>query len=111
MQTSVIDKLVALGLSEYEARAYVVLLEDSPSSGNRIADCASVPRSQIFGVLGSLERRGAVVSRNGDGPRTFTAVCADDFLNRVRREYRSQIASFMEGLDNLSTVETDRGQP
>jgi sugar-specific transcriptional regulator TrmB len=98
MLTSAIDKLVALGLCEYEARAYVVLLEESPSTGNRIADCSGVPRSQIQHVLESLEIRGAVVSTNGDGPRTFTANCADDFLNKVRREYRNQIASFRASL-------------
>jgi Cd2+/Zn2+-exporting ATPase len=98
MPTSAIDRLVALGLSEYEARAYVVLLEDGPSNGLRIADCSGVPRSQIAGVLGSLERSGAIVSKNGDGPRIFTAICADDFLNKVRRDYRSQIASLRASL-------------
>jgi len=98
MLTSAIDRLVALGLSEYEARAYVVLLEDGPSNGLRIADFSGVPRSQIAGVLESLELRGAVVSRNGDGPRIFTDICADDFLNKVRREYQSRIASFSASL-------------
>jgi sugar-specific transcriptional regulator TrmB len=54
---SVVEKLQRVGLTEYEAKAYLALLGMHLSTATKIAEKASVPRTKIYSVLESLERK------------------------------------------------------
>ena len=62
MDGHVVDKLVAIGFSEYEAKAYAALLRENPVTGYQLAKISSVPRSMIYEVLGKLTTRGAAMT-------------------------------------------------
>ena len=47
-----------LGLTEYEMRSYVALLEHGSMTASRISEDANVPYSKIYEVLGNLEKKG-----------------------------------------------------
>ncbi len=53
--------LQELGFGDYEARAYVALLQRSPINGYELAKASGVPRANIYAVLQKLAERGAVV--------------------------------------------------
>jgi sugar-specific transcriptional regulator TrmB len=55
-----------LGLSGYEARAYLALLRLGEASPREVAEEAGVPTQRIYDVLRRLSRRG-LVSRVGEG--------------------------------------------
>src|SRR5262245_66664186 len=55
--------LQELGFSEYEARAYVALLQRSPLNGYELAKASGLPRANGYSVLRTLEDRGAGVRR------------------------------------------------
>ena len=42
-----VEMLVKIGLSEYEAKAYVALLRESPVTGYQLSKLSGVPRSMI----------------------------------------------------------------
>src|SRR5450631_77923 len=81
------EALVSLGLSEYEARAYVALARYGSLNGYEVAKRSGVPRPNIYAVLERLERRRIVVAvREGDATR-YSARPQDEFVSRLRREH------------------------
>lgn len=54
---ALVETLEAVGLSPYEAQAYVALLDLGTASATDIADASDVPAPRIYDVLQSLEDR------------------------------------------------------
>ena len=61
MIKDIIKLLQELDFSEYEAKAYLALLEKSPLTGYAVSLNSGVPRSKIYEVLGNLSARGDVI--------------------------------------------------
>jgi HTH-type transcriptional regulator, sugar sensing transcriptional regulator len=59
------ERLTAIGLSKYEACAYLALLGHDDSTAVEVADRAGVPRQRIYDVLTSLRDKGLIVIRDG----------------------------------------------
>jgi sugar-specific transcriptional regulator TrmB len=55
-----IEQLESIGLSPYEAKSYVALLQNGPQKGKNLADMANIPRTSIYPNLESLESKGFV---------------------------------------------------
>jgi sugar-specific transcriptional regulator TrmB len=103
-----IDKLVQIGFSEYEAKAYVALLRDSPVTGYQLAKLSGVPRSMIYEVLGKLTARGAAMVLRKEGSTQYAPVPACEFLAQLQREQDALIGALEEelaGLDAVSDLE------
>ena len=96
-----IDRLVKIGFSEYEAKAYVALLRESPVTGYQLSKTSSVPRSMIYEVLSKLTARGAAMTlRKGDSTQ-YAPVPADEFLDQLHREHEGLITSLKDDLTTL----------
>jgi len=54
-----------LGLTDYEMRVYVALLENGGMTANQISEIAGVPYSKIYEILESLEEKGWIRSEGG----------------------------------------------
>ncbi|MEM4494566.1 MAG: helix-turn-helix domain-containing protein [Candidatus Caldarchaeum sp.] len=57
--------LQELGLTDYEIRAYVALVEHGPMTASEISDLKMIPYSKIYEVLGSLEEKGFIEAQAG----------------------------------------------
>jgi DNA-binding MarR family transcriptional regulator len=55
-----IRALQLLGLTPYEAKAYLGLVKNGPLGGSEFAFLSNVPRGKLYGVLRHLERKGLV---------------------------------------------------
>src|SRR5713226_4998636 len=53
------------GLTEYEVKAYVSLVESGPMPASELSKVASIPYSKIYEILGNLERKGWVETEQG----------------------------------------------
>ena len=76
------QSLIPLGLTAYEAAAYLALIERSSLTPAEIAARAKIPRQRTYDVLASLAAKGLCIEY-GANPKTFTAVdpaIALDFL-------------------------------
>ena len=60
-----VERLVRLGLTLYEARAYVALVRRDASTPAEVARLAGVPRPRIYDVLESLVGKGLAADRPG----------------------------------------------
>jgi HTH-type transcriptional regulator, sugar sensing transcriptional regulator len=87
MAAQIVDVLREIGFTEYEAKIYVSLLEESPLSGYAVALKSGVPRSKIYEVLGALARRGDVVVSQEETPRYMPL---DPELLVARRREKSE---------------------
>jgi sugar-specific transcriptional regulator TrmB len=99
-----IDKLVQIGFSEYEAKAYVALLRESPVTGYQLAKASGVPRSMIYEVLGKLTTRGAAMTLRKEGSTQYAPVPADEFLAQLQHEQDALIGALEEELAGLGAA-------
>ncbi len=53
------------GLTEYEVKAYISLVEGGSMPASMLSKVASVPYSKVYEVLGNLERKGWIESEQG----------------------------------------------
>lgn len=99
-----IDKLVKLGFSEYEAKAYAALLRETPVTGYQLAKLSGVPRSMIYEVLGKLTARGAAMTLRKEGSTLYAPVAAEEFLDQLHREHEDLVSSLKEDLAALDST-------
>lgn len=104
MQEDPVGKLVRLGFSEYEAKAYVALLRKSPVTGYELSKVSGVPRSMIYEVLGKLTARGAAMTLRKDDATMYAPVPAAEFLEQLHREHEELIASLKGDLMALASA-------
>jgi HTH-type transcriptional regulator, sugar sensing transcriptional regulator len=99
----VIQQLQQLGFSQYEAQAYIALLQKSPLNGYELAKASGIPRPNIYGVLQKLEESGAVMRlTNPDGAR-YVPVPADELLVKLKRRYQQSLEAAETSLQQIVT--------
>lgn len=119
MDERIVEDLVGLGLSRYEARAYVSLFRRGPETAERIATAAEVPKGRIYDVLNSLSERSLVRSDEGR-PKTYSAVESTQAVDRLletrigelderRTGYERTADALKRSLASLEPDENDTG--
>lgn len=61
MEETLVNELINLGLSSYEARAYITLLKLGEATAPSIAEGAKIPLTRVYDILSSLEEKGLVM--------------------------------------------------
>lgn len=102
-------ELQKLGFSQYECKAYVALLKNSPITGYEISKRSGVPRSMIYEVLGKLLDKGAVYTVPSD-PMTYAPLPAKELISRLRStfeqsfDYLERSLSALEGEQEVDVI-------
>ena len=93
MKENILEILKNLNFTEYEAKAYLTLLEESPLTGYAVAKNSGVPRSRIYEVLDSLTIRGDILVSPGNTPQ-YTPVPAKELIKsrRMKAEENFELA-------------------
>jgi sugar-specific transcriptional regulator TrmB len=94
-----------LGFTEYEAKAYLALLQQSPLTGYAIARVSGVPRSKIYEVLGSLVDRGDVLVSYGE-PIQYAPRPPKELIETRRQTVEKQLAEAEKGLKEFTDQKT-----
>lgn len=97
-------ELQKLGFSQYECKAYISLLKNSPITGYEISKRSGVPRSMIYEVIGKLLDKGAVHTVPSE-PVTYAPVPAKDLIGRLRNNFE-QSFDYLE--KKLSALESEQ---
>lgn len=97
-----IEVLKNLDFTEYEAKAYLALLSESPSTGYAVAKNSGVPRSKIYEVLESLCARGDILVSPGDTP-LYQAISPKELITARKTKAEE---SFLEAESMLSQYES-----
>jgi Cd2+/Zn2+-exporting ATPase len=107
MTTKAVSELEALGFSEYEARAYVVLLRDGPQTGYELAKRSAIPRPNIYPVLARLVQRGAVNKIDSKGAARYSALSSARMIEGVEKTFSAQAARARQAMLQIEESETD----
>src|SRR5438876_2582666 len=86
-----IPQLTGLGLTSYEAKAYLALLRRDSSTASQVARLAGVPRQRVYDVLASLVGKGLAVARPGSVVK-YAATAPDIALERLLDDHRQRFA-------------------
>ncbi len=104
MNNDSIDKLVKIGFSEYEAKAYLALLRESPVTGYQLSKLSGVPRSMIYEVVGKLTARGAAMTLRTGGSTKYAPIPAAEFFDQLHREHEDLINSLKDDLTAFASA-------
>lgn len=99
--------LVALGFSEYEARAYVGLARYGPMTGYELAKQTGLPRANVYGVLRRLEERGVVVRASTPEGQRYAAVPPEQVVDRLSSQLLRQLEAARAALGRLGSARQD----
>jgi HTH-type transcriptional regulator, sugar sensing transcriptional regulator len=99
---ALIQRLQALGFSQYEARAYCALLQKSPANGHEVAKTAGIPTSKVYETLERLRTKGAVLVQRSE-PTLWAPVPHRDLMGRLRHDMESTFSAVEQGLAQLGS--------
>lgn len=85
-----VERLVRLGLTQYEARAYVALIRRDGSTPAEVAKVAGVPRPRIYDVIASLVAKGLASERPGRAAK-FVATAPDEATSMLMNIHRVRL--------------------
>jgi sugar-specific transcriptional regulator TrmB len=104
MSRDLTGRLVEIGFSEYEAKAYIALLRESPATGYQLSKVSGVPRSMIYEVLAKLTARGAAMTLRTGGSTKYAPVPAVEFLDQLHRDHEEIIDSLKDDLSAFASA-------
>ncbi|HSP17687.1 MAG TPA: helix-turn-helix domain-containing protein [Thermoanaerobaculia bacterium] len=99
-----ISRLEELGLSSYEAQAYLASLRHAPLTGYQLSKASGVPRSRIYETIEKLSAKGLLMSQPGE-KNLVTALDYRAFLDQKEKEASATIRFLREELAMLRTPE------
>jgi HTH-type transcriptional regulator, sugar sensing transcriptional regulator len=105
LDDAVVSRLHALGLSLYEAKVYVGLLQHGPQNGNEVSKSARLPSSKVYSTLERLVSKGIVQSVRRGSTTQYVCISAGELLDRLRREFDEPLAYLERTLPLLSIFE------
>lgn len=95
-------QLQELGFSQYEAQAYISLLQRNPLNGYELAKVSGIPRPNVYAVLEKLQQKGAVVRLDTPGGTRYGPIPAGELIQRLRGQYMTSLEAANRSLDKIS---------
>jgi HTH-type transcriptional regulator, sugar sensing transcriptional regulator len=89
--------LKKIGFTEYEAKAYLILLNLGQSTAREIADTSEIPQSRIYSVLKTLVEKRFITTSKGT-PAYFLPLDPDPIFTTIRDEYCEEINELRKNL-------------
>jgi sugar-specific transcriptional regulator TrmB len=96
-----LDQLVQIGFTEYEAKVYIALLAENPATGYQVSKRSGVPRSMVYETLGRLHGRGLVLETVEGRATLYRPLPPQTFLDQHQREHEQLVGQLRGGLEEL----------
>ncbi len=88
-----------LGLTEYETRAYLSLIEEGVMTASEISAHGNVPYSKIYETLNSLEKKGWIETERGR-PRRYYPKSPSESLEAAKFRLQETVKSWEQAILN-----------
>ncbi len=96
-----VQSLMKLGLTEYEARIYVVLSKMGPRNASEISFLGKVPRPKTYGAIRGLESKGLLRIVPGK-PERYMAVSPNEVLIPLVEKLNRETSECVAVVENLT---------
>ncbi|BDR91242.1 TrmB family transcriptional regulator [Vulcanisaeta souniana] len=93
-----------IGLTSYDIKAYIALVENGPLTARDAAIKANIPSSKVYSVLHKLYRLGYVEIDDKKRPELFYAVSPTDIFNRLVQKFSDYVNSIKPLIDSLQLM-------
>ncbi len=97
-----IEKLKKLGLTGYEAQAYLALLKLGDAGADEIAGAARIPMGRIYNVLSNLEEY-RLIRAQDTRPRKYVCVEPASAMERLLKNKHEELKQAASELEKLSS--------
>ncbi len=97
-----IEKLKKLGLTGYEAQAYLALLKLGDAEADEIASAANIPMGRIYNVLSNLEEY-RLIRAQDTRPRKYACVEPAAAMERLLKNKHEELKQAASELETLSS--------
>ena len=104
-----ISRLQEHGLTEYEARAYLALLELENAEASPVADLARVPRTKIYQALDGLEAK-KLLAVIPDRPKRYQVAPVTAYIDSLENGYRQRADALSNQKETLAEEFAPRGR-
>ncbi|MEZ4651220.1 MAG: helix-turn-helix domain-containing protein [Candidatus Eisenbacteria bacterium] len=104
--TDAATHLTELGFTGLEADIYLLLLQEHPATGYRVAQQLGKPTGNVYKALETLEQKGAILVDEGES-RLVRPVDPSELLAQLDRRFASRRANLAGALENLSRDSED----
>lgn len=104
---SLLSQLKTIGMSEYEAKVYVILTALRVASAREIHEQTKIPRGRIYETLALLTEKGFIVS-SGKSPVRYSPVDVIQMFERLKRESVTSLAGLVR---RLKALESETPEP
>jgi len=99
---SLLLRLKEIGMSEYEAKVYVILLALRVASAREIHEQTKIPRGRVYETIASLMQKGFIFS-TGESPVRYAPVDVSQSFERLKRDFMMSLDDLCLGLKTLET--------
>jgi len=107
MDDSLLSQLKTIGMSEYEAKVYVILTALRVASAREIHEQTKIPRGRIYETLATLTEKGFIVS-SGKSPVRYSPVDVIQMFERLKWESVTSLAGLVR---RLKALESETPEP
>lgn len=102
---NIASSLKKLGFSDYEAKAWIALLRENPSTPYEVARESGIPTSKIYEVLSRLETKKMVTVTRRDKKSLYAPSDYRKILGKMRDTMDSTLDSLEQNIKKLSPAE------
>ncbi|WP_155591301.1 TrmB family transcriptional regulator [Lysinibacillus cavernae] len=96
-----IAQLKEMGFTEYEAKAYTALVQQSHVSAYQVSKNSGIPRARIYDILNILVEKGIVLKEETAEQTTYAAMPVSVFLQQMQQRWQSNFTSMSAQLEKL----------
>lgn len=96
-----IRKLMDHGLTEYQARVYLTLLDLGTATASQVTPHARVPRTRIYATMSQLHEKG-LVEIIPETPLRYKAVPFENYLTKTVDDLRERAGVLEKNLDGIA---------
>ncbi len=100
----IIDGLVELGFSLYEAKVYASLVRHPKATGYEVSKFSGVPRAKVYEVLESLLQKGFTFLTVEDGKQLYWPLDYNTLLDRHQSKLLSTVESLKTSFQQIESV-------
>ncbi len=107
--TDLVGNLEELGLSKYEAGAYLTLIRRGSLAASEIAYYANLPRTKVYPTLKKLEKK-RLSTISQQKPLICNAISPKEAFNEIVKLYERRLKNMKKIIDKLQRINDEGGR-
>lgn len=99
-----VKEMQKIGFTIYEAKIYIALLKQNPSTGYELSKISGVPQAKVYENISRLINSGAVLTV-GTEPTKYVPLPPEELLKSVHTNFEKSINTIQDTLSKLNTTQ------